>query len=105
MPGVARIETRRAGRWGDNMPLTITDDMLTSAGLSEQEAKLEIACRLYDAGRLNMPQATRWAGVDRTACEAALLERGLPLVRFGDEYWQQELDGMQQLGWSPRRLS
>jgi predicted HTH domain antitoxin len=83
------------------MPLTITDDMLTSAGLSEQDAKLEIACRLYDAGRLNMPQATRWAGVGRIAFEAALLERGLPLVRIGEEYWQQELDGMRQLGWSP----
>lgn len=83
------------------MALTITDDMLSSAGLSEEEAKLEIACRLCDAGRLNMPQATRWAGVDRTALEAALLERGLPLVRIGDEYWQQELDGMRQLRWSP----
>ncbi|HEY2412751.1 MAG TPA: UPF0175 family protein [Pirellulaceae bacterium] len=81
------------------MPLTISDEMLTSAGLSEQEAKLEIACRLYDAGRLSMPEATRWADIVRTDFESALVARGLPLVRVGDDYWRTELDGMQRLGW------
>src|SRR5947207_15438964 len=81
------------------MPLTITDEMLTSAGLSEQEAKLEIACRLYDAGRLSMPEAARWAGISRTELEAALLARGLPLIRVDESYWRQELDGMRRMGW------
>lgn len=81
------------------MPLTITDEMLSAAGLSEREARLEIACRLYDAGRLTMPEATRWAGVTRTEFEAALLERNLPLIRVDERYWQQEVEGMQRLGW------
>lgn len=81
------------------MPVTITDDMLTAAGLSEADARLEIACRLYDAGKLTLPEATRWAGVDRTQFETALLERNLPLVRIDDEYWQQEAANMQRLGW------
>ena len=81
------------------MPLTISDEMLTAAGLSEQEAKLEIACRLFDAGRLTMPEAVRWAGVNRTTFESALLERKLPLVRAGEAYWQHELKNMQRLGW------
>ena len=81
------------------MPLTITDDLLASSGLSEAEAKLEIACRLYDAGKLSLPEATRWAGVGRTALESALLERGLPLVRVDERYWQTELANMQRLGW------
>ena len=80
------------------MPLTITDEMLTAAGLSEEEARLEIACRLYDAGKLTMPEATRWAAVDRTDFETALLQRNLPLIRVDESYWQQELDNMQQLG-------
>jgi predicted HTH domain antitoxin len=41
------------------MSLTITDEMLAAAGLSEDDAKLEIACLLYDAGMLTMPEATR----------------------------------------------
>jgi predicted HTH domain antitoxin len=81
------------------MPLTITDEMLTAAGLSEEEARLEIACRLYDAGKLSMPAATRWAGVSRTVLETALLQRGLPLIRVDESYWQQERENMQRLGW------
>jgi hypothetical protein len=42
------------------MPVTIPDQILSEAGLSEQEAKLEIACRFYDAGKLTMPQARAW---------------------------------------------
>ena len=80
------------------MPLTIPDQLLSEAGLSEAEAREEIACRLFDSCKLTMPQATRWAGLTRTEFEAALLKRGLPLVRVDDQYWQQELEGLQKLG-------
>lgn len=79
------------------MPVTIPDQLLKEVGLSEGEALLEIACRLYDAGKLTMPQATRWAGVTRVDFESALIERGLPLVRADDQYWQQELEGLERL--------
>lgn len=72
------------------MPVLLQDDLLSEAGMSEQEARTEIACRLYDAGRLTLPQATRWAGLARVELEAALLERGLPLIRANDAYWRQE---------------
>lgn len=72
------------------MPVLLEDDLLSDAGFSEQQARTEIACRLYDAGRLTMPQATRWAGLTRLALEAALLERGLPLIRVDENYWRQE---------------
>ncbi len=81
------------------MPLTITDEMLSAAGLSEEEAKLEIACRLYHAKKLSMPEAIRWAGVTRTVFETALLERNLPLVQLDESYLNQELENMQKLGW------
>lgn len=83
------------------MPVTFPDQLLSEAGLSEAEAKLEIACRLYDAGTLTMPQATRWAGISRIEFESALLERQLPLVRIDDTYWQQEVEGLERLGFSP----
>jgi predicted HTH domain antitoxin len=79
------------------MPLTIPDQLLLEAGLSEQQARLEIACRLYDAGTLTMPQATRWAAISRTEFEAALLERHLPLVRVDEHYWQQEVESLERL--------
>jgi predicted HTH domain antitoxin len=79
------------------MPVVVSDDLLAEAGLSEADAKLEIACRLYDAGKLAMPQAARWAGVSRVAFESALLERHLPLIRVDDTYWRQELASLERL--------
>ncbi len=79
------------------MPVTLSDELLAEAVLSEREAKLEIACRLYDAGKLTMPQATRWARIARVEFEAALLERQLPLVRIDERYWQQELQSLERL--------
>ena len=80
------------------MPVTVPDQLLSEAGLSEPDARLEIACRLYDAGKLTMPQATRWAEISRSEFESALLERHLPLVRIDDTYWQQEVEGLERLG-------
>jgi predicted HTH domain antitoxin len=79
------------------MSLKIPDHLLVEAGLSEREARLEIACRLYDAGKLTMPQATRWAEISRVEFEAALLDRNLPLVRIGDRYWAQEVESLRGL--------
>ena len=78
------------------MPVTLPDELLTEAGLSETDAKLEIACRLYDAGKLTMPQATHWAGITRVEFENALLERDLPLIRADARYLAQESDGLQK---------
>jgi len=79
------------------MPVTIPDQLLAEAGLSERDAKLEIACRLYDAGKLTMPQATRFAEIRRVDFEAALRERGLPLLRLDERYWAQEVQGLERL--------
>jgi predicted HTH domain antitoxin len=79
------------------MPVTIPDQLLAEAGLSEKDAKLEIACRLYDAGKLTLPQATRLAEISRVDFEAALLERGLPVLRLDERYWAQEMKGLKRL--------
>ena len=63
------------------MPVLISDAMLETAGLSEVEARVEIACRLYDAGCLSLTQARRWAEIERPDFETALIERGIPIHR------------------------
>jgi predicted HTH domain antitoxin len=45
------------------MALTISEELLHGAGFSEREALVEIACRLYDAGKLTMPQSKRASSV------------------------------------------
>jgi len=74
------------------MPLTIPDDLLAAAGLSERDARIEIACRLYDAGKLAIPAATRWTGLEE------LLRRKLPLCRPTEEDLKQDLETLQRLG-------
>jgi predicted HTH domain antitoxin len=79
------------------MPVLITDDLLTETGMSERDAKVEIACRLFAAGRWPLPAATRWTGLSRVDFERELVARGLPLVRVDDEYWRLEEGSLDQL--------
>ena len=80
------------------MPLTIPDDLLAEAGLSERDARIEIACRLYDAGKLAIRAATRWTGLTRTEFEEELLRRKLPLCRPTKDDLNQDLETLQRLG-------
>lgn len=41
------------------MALTIPDEWLAEAGINERDARIEIGCRLFDAGRLPLAQAIR----------------------------------------------
>lgn len=61
--------------------LQISDELLREAGLSEREALLELACRLFETGRLSLPSAARMAGLDRNGMEDALLARGIAIYR------------------------
>lgn len=61
--------------------LNIPDDVLKEAGLSEHEALVEFACRLFDAGKLTLWSAAKLAELDRNGIEDALLERGIPIYR------------------------
>lgn len=72
------------------MPLTISDPDLAAAGLTEEAARVEIACRLYDSQLLPFGAAIRWSGLHRTGFEEALLDRGLPVYRITEAMLEQE---------------
>jgi len=61
--------------------LTIPDDILKEAGLTEHEALVEFACRLFDAGKLTLWSAAKLAELNRGAMEDALLERRISIYR------------------------
>ena len=64
---VARAENLFAGE--APMPLVIPDELLHEAGLDEREALVEIACRLFEGGRLTLWSAVKFAGMSRTEFE------------------------------------
>lgn len=73
-----------------NMPLVIPDETLTQMNLDEREARIEIACRLFDAGKLTLFQAGKMAGLGRIEFEAALRLRGIAPYRIDEEYLRLE---------------
>jgi predicted HTH domain antitoxin len=80
------------------MSLTIPDSVLEQAGLSEDEARVEIACRLFEMRRLSLWQAAQWAGLARVEMEAELLRRGIPLYDISADQLDAELAAMDRLG-------
>jgi predicted HTH domain antitoxin len=80
------------------MPLTIPDDVLRKTGMSEDEARVEIACRLFEAGKLALWPAAQWAGLSRSQFEEEVLDRRIPLYRPTQRDLDAELDAMDKLG-------
>lgn len=79
------------------MPLVISDAELRSAGLSDIDAKIEFACRLFAAGKLAMPDACRFAGLQRSSLEAELLKRDLPLVVYTSDMLENDIATVEKL--------
>jgi predicted HTH domain antitoxin len=57
------------------MPLTISDEQLKAMGLDEREARVEFACRLFEAGKLDLWPAAQLAGLTRAEMEGELRAR------------------------------
>lgn len=78
--------------------MTITDEQLRSMGLSEREAAIEFACRLFDTGRLTFHAAMRFAALDRVEFEEALRAREIAIYRPTVDELQREVDALKRSG-------
>ena len=80
------------------MPLMIPDEVLREAGLSEREALIEFACRLYDIGKLALWPAAKLAGLSRGEFEEQLMLRKIPVYRPTPEDLANDLATLDRLG-------
>ncbi len=80
------------------MTITIPDDILRKAGLSEGEALVEFACRLFDAERLDLAAAARLAGLERVQLEIELRKRKIAI-------WRPTLDDVKADAAAIKRLA
>jgi predicted HTH domain antitoxin len=82
------------------MPLTlsISDEVLQRAGMTEEEARIEIACRLFDAEKLALWPAAQLAQLSRVEFEDELMKRKIPIYRMTVEEFQKDLESLRQLG-------
>ncbi len=80
------------------MPLTISDKMLQDAGMTEEDARVEVACRLYVADKLTLRGAMEWAALTRAELEAELVQRKIPIVRPTVDELSADLAALDHLG-------
>ncbi|MDZ4688613.1 MAG: UPF0175 family protein [Planctomycetaceae bacterium] len=73
------------------MPLLITDEELQAAGLTADAARIELACRLFQAEKLTKVQARRLSGLERLDFEDELIARKIPVYYVTEESWAQDL--------------
>lgn len=80
------------------MTLDIPDEILRAVRLSEGEMAIEIAARLFQAGTLTLPQATKLAGLPRLAFESELHARGIAAYRPRIEDLEADIAARDRLG-------
>lgn len=79
------------------MPVIIPDETLKQAGLTEQEMKVEIACRLFGAGKLHLWPAAQLSGLSRDEFWTELLQREIPVFRVTEQDLEQDLRTLERI--------
>ena len=77
------------------MPVTISDEVLTAAHISEPELKQELALTFFQQERLTLAQASRIAEMTQLAFQALLAERHIP-IHYGVEEFREDLRTLRQ---------
>ena len=80
------------------MPVVISDEVLAEAGLTEQDARIELACRLFDIGKLHLWPAAQLAGMSRVEFEGELGRRNIAIYRPTPEDLREEMAALRRLG-------
>ncbi len=66
-------------------------------GQSEQEARIELACVLFDSGRLELWPAAKVAGLSRPQFETELLKRKIPIFRPCEDDLRKDLEAFRDM--------
>jgi predicted HTH domain antitoxin len=75
------------------MPVTISDEILKAAHITEPELKQELALALFQQERLTLAQASRLAGMGQLAFQSLMSERRIP-VHYGVAEFREDLQSL-----------
>lgn len=78
------------------MRLEIPDDIMTLAGLTEQDCLIELSVHLYAGRRLSFGQALRLSGLNRFEFEHQLAQRDISLYTLDDLH--EDVETLRELG-------
>ncbi|MBI4685940.1 MAG: UPF0175 family protein [Nitrospirae bacterium] len=79
------------------MSILISDDILQSARLTEEELKQEIAVLLFQKEKLTLAQASRFAGMPRLQFQHLLASRKIP-VHYDIAEFEEDLKTLKESG-------
>ena len=79
------------------MSILISDDILQSARLTEDEFKQEIAVLLFQKEKLTLAQASRFAGMTRLQFQHLLASRKIP-VHYDIAEFDEDLKTLKESG-------
>jgi len=79
------------------MSILISDDILQSARLTEDEFKQEIAVLLFQKEKLTLAQASRFAGMTRLQFQHLLASRKIP-VHYDIAEFEEDLKTLKESG-------
>jgi len=79
------------------MSITIPDEVLAAAHLTELELKRELALALFQQERLTLASASRLAEMSQREFQRLLADRRIP-VHYGVEEFKQDMDTLRQMG-------
>jgi len=77
------------------MPVTISDEVLKAAHMSEPELKQELAVTLFQQDRLTLAEASRFAGMNQLAFQAILANRQIP-IHYGVEEFREDVRSLRE---------
>ncbi len=81
---------------GRGVSITISDDILASSGLTEEELRRELAIALFQVERLTLGQAARLAHEPQLEFQKALASRGIP-IHYGAEELDEDLQTVRRV--------
>ncbi len=79
------------------MNVTIPDEFLKAAGLSEAEVLLDLAVLLFEKDRLTLTQAAKLAGMERLRFQRLLADRGIS-IHYDVAEFEADLKTLRELG-------
>ncbi len=79
------------------MSVTIPDDILQAANLTEKELRQELALALFAQEKLTLAQASRLAGMNRLEFQTLLAGQHIP-IHYGVTEFEEDLKTLRELG-------
>jgi predicted HTH domain antitoxin len=72
------------------MLLTISDELVSAAHITEPELKRELALTLFQQDRLTLAQASRLAEITQLAFQRLLADRQIP-IHYGIDEFREDM--------------